>query len=313
MNSLKNYDFKGGTYQPSGQVSLVLPNNWEAGWLDNVKGPRGTEAKCLKPEILVITAVQPYLNPPRTEPPDNSVTGFKLYGTICYWLLQQVVSTPGKEYSLNARAHAWSRMSEDPNDAHYSHGIGTGAFYAPEGAAGLNDGQRNYRFRLGIDPFGGKDPFGSAVIWGVGAHIYNTFSAVPEVKASARADKITVFMFVDCLYGMVNSNSFLSRPVLEETGVAPSTGRGKPREDYERTFWVMPQDTTHERALQIFEQAFPLKGTLGFSYDDAGIGDLNKRTAVLWDLKLSQQQEFRDWYTQWYPGVIVEFRDPKVG
>jgi len=240
-NLLKNSEFAGGTYQPKGEMSLVLPNDWIVGCLDkgvslsydkpgvtklgtfNKLGPRARPnmTECLKPEILVITPVVPYLDPPRTDGSGNAVTMFKLYGTIAGWLAQVVPVTPGETYRVRARAHAWARDGADPNDAHFSHGIGKGPYYAEEGTAGLNDSQINFRFRVGIDPFGATNPHGGAVVWGKGGHIYNVFHDVPPVEAVARAESICVFLYVDNLWGLVNSNSFWAHPVLEEVVVPP--------------------------------------------------------------------------------------------
>jgi hypothetical protein len=238
MNLLQNSDFRGGTYEPVGQVALVLPKGWLAGWLDNgnlyrvvsdslavekyaaynAYGPRHrpSMAKCLKPEILTIQSIPPYLDPPRTEPPDQAVTGFKLYGTLCWWLSQRVNVTSGRKYRLGARAHAWARATEDPGDARYSHGVGYGPFHMVEGS-GATDDQQNYRFRVGVDLAGNLDPLASAgVQWANGAHIYNEFWDVPALEFTASGHQVTVFVMVDNLWGFINSNAYLSRPFLEE-------------------------------------------------------------------------------------------------
>jgi hypothetical protein len=65
-----------------------------------------------------------------------------------------------------------------------------------------------------------------------------------------------------------------------------------------------------ETAVQIFRQGWQqARQSAGGSYDDAGIGDLDNRTAVLWNIPTSAQQEYRDWYAVNYPGVVVEFRN----
>lgn len=89
-----------------------------------------------------------------------------------------------------------------------------------------------------------------------------------------------------------------------------SGGRGAPREDYRRTVHVISADTPEETAVSIFRQAWrDGRQTVGGSYDDAGIGDLSSRTAVLHGIALAQRQAFLDWYAAHYPGVSVEFRE----
>jgi hypothetical protein len=262
--TLQNTGFEGKTYIPKGQMALVLPEKWEAGWVDNALGPRARPGvmKSLKPEILVITKVQPYLNPPRIADGNASVTMFKLYGTITSWLLQQVPATPGNVYRATAKAHAWARANEDlPFDPHFTHGVGTVGFYAEEGDAGLNDDLINFRFRVGIDPFGGKDPFASAVVWGKGAHIYNVYHAVPKAETMARADSITVFLFVDNLWGFVNSNAFWDTVELSDLG--------EKAVDYVVVVNLLPQDATKAEKLRVLDLVHESKQTILQSADDA--------------------------------------------
>jgi len=84
---------------------------------------------------------------------------------------------------------------------------------------------------------------------------------------------------------------------------------GRPREQYARTYWCVPQDISLELYLKLAEQAWAERRTLGFSYDDAGMGDLNTRTAVLFNLPEGEQARFRSWFDLHYPGVSVSFSE----
>lgn len=90
--------------------------------------------------------------------------------------------------------------------------------------------------------------------------------------------------------------------------------RGLPREQYARVYNVVPQDVTLERFLEIARIAWE-RGhqTVGGSYDDAGVGDLDDRTAVLWDIPQSERQTYIDWYAEHYPGVRVVFEGESNG
>jgi len=333
MNLLKNPLFDSSHYEPKNENALVIPNGWESGCLDegslwrfakdgrvylgafNKYGPRGRPnvKQVLKPEILEIAHVIPYLAPPRVEDGSNSVTMFKLYGTICGWLSQKVSVQTYTKYRLSCRAHAWAHDDNDPEDnaAYYTHGIGYSAFNELEGSAGLNDDKINFRFRVGYDPAGGDNPFAASVIWGIGAHIYNYFANLPALEFTPETATITVFIMVDNLWGFHNSNAYISRPVLE-VATEPS-GRGAPREQYKRVYHVIPQEATLSRAFEIQTIAWhESRATCGGSYDDAGVGDLDDRTAVLWDIPDAEKQVYLDWYAQWYPSVKVEFRPKKV-
>jgi hypothetical protein len=94
----------------------------------------------------------------------------------------------------------------------------------------------------------------------------------------------------------------------------PPKERGEPRVQYNRIVNVIPQDATVERAVEIFTERWQAaKESVGGSYDDAGIGDLDNRTARLHDIPAERHQEFIDWYAEHYPGVKVEFwNEPPV-
>lgn len=84
--------------------------------------------------------------------------------------------------------------------------------------------------------------------------------------------------------------------------------RGDPREDYARVVHVIPMDTPVEDAAAIFATAWQDgRQTVTGSYDDAGVGNLSDRTAILWNIDREVQPEYREFYEQFYPGVKVVF------
>lgn len=104
---------------------------------------------------------------------------------------------------------------------------------------------------------------------------------------------------------VVNTPTPTTQPEPEPT---PARPRGAPRTQYKRVYDVVPQDASEVRATAIFREAW-LRGkeTVGGSYDDAGVGDLDTRVARLYDIPVERRAEFVAWYAQHYPGVIVEF------
>lgn len=91
------------------------------------------------------------------------------------------------------------------------------------------------------------------------------------------------------------------------TTQAPATGRGKPRVQYAREYWVVDSRATLEQLQRVVSQAYRGRNTVGFSYDDAGIGDLDRRHVVVFGNE-HPQQVLSDWYDQYYRGVTLEFR-----
>lgn len=80
-----------------------------------------------------------------------------------------------------------------------------------------------------------------------------------------------------------------------------------PRVQYSREYWVAPNSYSKEKFLDLCALAFDEKRTVGFSFDDAGIGELNNKKAVLIDMNKSD--EFINWYDTHYPGTTIEFED----
>lgn len=94
----------------------------------------------------------------------------------------------------------------------------------------------------------------------------------------------------------------------EQAPPAPVIPQGGPRAQYDRTYLTVPQDVSLDQWLTLCRDAYAKKQTIGFSYDDAGIGALGNKTAVLYGIPLDKQQQFRDWYAENYPGTKVIFR-----
>ncbi len=86
--------------------------------------------------------------------------------------------------------------------------------------------------------------------------------------------------------------------------------RGAPRVQYGRVYQLVHDSISDETAVEIFRQGLAQRRTTGWSYDDAGIGDLDSRTVEIFGAPANEHQVFRDWYAQHYPGVQVVFRDP---
>ena len=74
---------------------------------------------------------------------------------------------------------------------------------------------------------------------------------------------------------------------------------GAPREQYKRTVLVAHGGATKQQWLSVAQAAFDAKQSAGFSYDDAGIGDLDKRTAVLYGIEQARAElNTLGWYAQ---------------
>jgi len=222
-------------------------------------------------------------------------------------LFQQVQVTPGARYRFTAFGHAW--ISNDDSQPPSCSLPGCGALAYPVGAAGLNDDQRSVRLYVGIDPLGGNNPYSQSVVWSDGWHIFNAYRDEPlSVEAVAQNDTITVYLLSSTLWPVIHNDVAWDDCALVEVTAAPSPCRGTPRVQYARVVNVLPPTVTPERAAAVFSSCWAQgRQTVTGSYDDAGIGDLDERKAVLWDIPQADEGVFVGWYAEHYPGVVVEF------
>jgi len=88
----------------------------------------------------------------------------------------------------------------------------------------------------------------------------------------------------------------------------PDECYGEPRIQYHREVIVIPASTPADIAANIFKNQWAQKPTtVGPSYDDAGIGDLQNKKAILYNLPSNQHSTFLTWFNTEYPGTVVEF------
>jgi hypothetical protein len=94
----------------------------------------------------------------------------------------------------------------------------------------------------------------------------------------------------------------------------PPDCRGEPRVQYQRVYNVIHPSATEDQAVAVFLDGWRRsRETTGGSFDDAGIGDLDERTARLYGVPAGQEALYDDFYSEHYPGVAVSFRDlPQV-
>jgi len=115
---------------------------------------------------------------------------------------------------------------------------------------------------------------------------------------------------LNMLAEMVAHEWFTPEPPIEPPVEPPEPEpcHGAPREQYKREYWVLSGTMTPMQEEWVFNLARQNKITVGWSYDDAGIGDLDIKKAVLWNIADDLKQAFTDWFNENYPGVTIEFR-----
>jgi murein DD-endopeptidase MepM/ murein hydrolase activator NlpD len=129
----------------------------------------------------------------------------------------------------------------------------------------------------------------------------------------ATAETMTVGFEVWNPWPVHNCGWFFDGLELVKTGEPepePEPPTGLPREQYPRAYNVIPPDTAPDKAAEIFLDGWiRSKETAGGSYDDAGIGDLEDKTANLHLIPADDRREYIDFYAEHYPNTRIRFID----
>ncbi|HET90205.1 MAG TPA: hypothetical protein ENN99_05635 [Chloroflexi bacterium] len=106
----------------------------------------------------------------------------------------------------------------------------------------------------------------------------------------------------------VHQFTFTAADGVEATATFESTAaeqlvRGQPREQYQRTYVLLPPDAGADWALAVVDGTWDdRKYTIGSSADDAGIGDLNVRRVIAVNPR-RWPSDLRAFFQEYYPGV----------
>jgi len=254
-------------------------------------------------------------DPVRVRGGQKAMLLFTFYRKHDAGFLQQVAVEPGTRLTLTAWAHAWSNhLSKDqgghPDDGRWSDGAGYDVVAWKAGTQPCTgdpqqDARSNFTFQVGLDPTGGMDPFASTVVWGEGWHVYNGYCHPLTVAATAQGSKATIFLRSSTAWAFKHNDAYWDDVSLEAIGDGPEIpepGRGDPRVQYERTYVLLPPDATLEETVKAVTEHFPRRRTVGFSADDAGIGDLDARRVIAvrpeaWSGDLGA------FFARYYPGI----------
>jgi hypothetical protein len=99
--------------------------------------------------------------------------------------------------------------------------------------------------------------------------------------------------------------------VKESAESAPS---GEPRKDYRRIYVLLPPTADSKWAVAAAKGSFTGRYTVGYSVDDAGIGNLSYRHVIAVNPHHWKEPLTANWYHQFYPGTrytAVVANDPK--
>lgn len=117
------------------------------------------------------------LGPSRIRSGTNSVKYFTLWSAHEAGLLQTVAVPAGTTVRFGVYMQAWS-SDNDPREEFPN--------------TYLSAGQTSMHMKVGIDPYGGDDPWSPNIVWSTEHDSYDKWGYY-EVRAVAQADKVTVF------------------------------------------------------------------------------------------------------------------------
>lgn len=227
-NLLKNPGFEGNWWRRThtGQEfgEIYVPEHWVAFWKEGGPVPHdpGNPIGYGRPEMHVINREPPFLDPLRIQRGNRGLKFFSFYRIHDAGVYQRVEGiTAGTKLRGTGFAHAWSSMQDNPRA---SAGVGEGPYFVRATDYDRTDGVRNFTFSIGIDPTGGTDPWASTVIWGEGAHIYNTHAQVPPVEVVAQGTTVTFFARSAVLWPFKHCDAYMDEMelvVLEDSGILP--------------------------------------------------------------------------------------------
>lgn len=308
MNLLQNPNFDQGHHHQDNVTGLVVPDGWRIVWLDNAPFP-GASGPAQQPESMVWN---------NEDAPDNEKVRFLLQGDSCwrvfraraplYFAVTQNVTglIPEARYRFTARIFpdivekatpygkvrpkdiwaAEARAGWSLPHTPWSRGRAGGIFWAPW--FNIHSGNFAYgRFNdIRVEFTAPED--GAIQVW---------------AEAKAKWGILNAW-FLDA-FSLVRIDNAPSPepPSKPQPEPQPTSARGAPRSPYERTYILLPSNCPVNWVTAAARTALTFQATMGFSADDAGIGDLDARTIIAVNPHDIGTGLSAAWYAEHYPGV----------
>lgn len=254
MRAVERDEFRGSISHAAREdgsliTEIMQPAGWTAFWRED---PSMT---LFRPEMLVIDAVEPYLDPPRT----NGQRGLKVFKLFSrhdagYWK-QFEVAKGTRLVVAKAQGHAWYSQRDNAHASEYKDRDGNWHQ--------IHDGEPGMQLWVGIDPTGGTDPWASSVVWNY-ARIYDEFDWT-MVDVPDPAETITVFLRSDCDHPFKHADAYWAAFELE----ALITPEHEDPADYIAVVNLLPPDATVEEAHHVSEVTHESRETFVYSAKDA--------------------------------------------
>lgn len=310
MNLLTNPNFDDGHHHQDNIPEIVVPDGWYIYWIDNESFPGCGTPPAYRPESVVWHI---------SGAPDHEKKLFFLSGEYCwkvfkanaavYFAVTQELSglTPGAHYRFKANVYPDIVVKYENYQK-----VRPGDIWSAETRVGWSapstpwphaqDGDVNWDPWFNVNNKNFK--FGE----------YNEIWMEFVAPASGEA---RVWLECKAKWGFEN-NWFMDSFILEQVGETieeptepddtpyegkPVHARGVPRVQYQRVYLLLPPDLPAEMVEAAARVAKDIHATLGFSADDAGVGDLDERRVIGVNPHHIGSGVDQVWYDTYYPGV----------
>jgi len=200
MNLLQNPGFDAGYRAWNSNEEITVAEGWLPFWVS--QQPEDPAWKNRRPVYrAALRALEPYRA--------RSGPASQMYGTS--WathiagLMQSVAVVQGQPLRLSAYAHSWSTNGDVTEQS-------------------IDPG--NMRLKVGIDPYGAKNPFDSRIVWSGQRVIYDNFGQPLTVDAVAQSSSVTVFLMSFPEWPKKHNDVYWDDVSLEAVSVIASSSAG---------------------------------------------------------------------------------------
>ena len=196
-------------YFPNTPIDEVqVASGWLGWWLEPNQDPQhpgncenvpGCTVAWHRPEYREANCGAPCAN--RIRSGSNAQKYFTFYSVHEAGMYQRVAGiVPGQRVRFSIYMQGWSTHSN----------------YGP------SSGQQSMGMRIGIDPFGGTNPYSGNIQWTPVNDVYDTWGFY-ALEAVAQAGAVTVFTYSLPVYGLQHNDIYLDDASLVVVGAGPAT------------------------------------------------------------------------------------------
>jgi LysM repeat protein len=168
-NLITNPGFEGSFVAQDGKTSVG--QGWTAWWIPR---PEGQPDWSYNHPDFIASAPCGSVCDHRIHSGGNAQRIFQYFGTYVAGLYQQVNVAAGSDLHLTAFGQSWSSQTEQPQN--------------------VSNGGTSMHLRVGIDPWGGTNPYDPRVVWSGEADALDSWQQF-RVYARAQSSQVTVFLY----------------------------------------------------------------------------------------------------------------------